>query len=375
MYRNVKTELVGKDEVFKMLALGEAVSLPILLIGPPGTAKTACAIDYTNAEILPGTGVAGDEGGEHVSDGDAQIDFGLNDKVFVLETDADTRASSVKGKVDLKTLAEEKRYKMIVPIADANTIVINEIDKASGALRHAFLGIMNEKVIFNGHEEVPCNWNVFVGTCNKIPEDEVNSPFWDRFIIKHEVGRIPGELMYEYFKDGGKLRELPLHVPTVSELNAEIKDMFSDPVSAKKVETFMYMVREHCSDRTISYLPKIISAVKLIWRCGIVDGIVKTAEILVSKNFSLEVSRQVVSKHMKQLHNAVKRLAQLGSKQEFVAEIEALRTRLVSYYEDGKVTTEELSTLETLITSTIKQSSFYHGDEDLGLDEKAQENA
>ena len=37
--RTIKTRLVGKEDVFKILALGESVQMPILLLGEPGVGK------------------------------------------------------------------------------------------------------------------------------------------------------------------------------------------------------------------------------------------------------------------------------------------------------------------------------------------------
>ena len=39
--RNVITKLIGKDDIFKILALGEATKLPVLLLGEPGTGKSS----------------------------------------------------------------------------------------------------------------------------------------------------------------------------------------------------------------------------------------------------------------------------------------------------------------------------------------------
>ena len=47
--RTISTNLMKKLETFKVMALGEAVNTPILLIGPPGVAKTAAVIDFATA--------------------------------------------------------------------------------------------------------------------------------------------------------------------------------------------------------------------------------------------------------------------------------------------------------------------------------------
>lgn len=45
----IKTNLIKKGEVFKIMALAESLSTPVLLIGDPGTGKTATVIDYAKA--------------------------------------------------------------------------------------------------------------------------------------------------------------------------------------------------------------------------------------------------------------------------------------------------------------------------------------
>ena len=56
--RIINTNLYGKEEMFKIIALGEATRLPVLLVGPPGVAKTAVLMDYAasmygeNKEII-----------------------------------------------------------------------------------------------------------------------------------------------------------------------------------------------------------------------------------------------------------------------------------------------------------------------------------
>jgi len=179
--RVIDTNLIKKEEVFRILALAEATGLAMLLIGPPGVAKTASVIDYAKAA---GNGTL------------------ANDELFILETDEGTKSTAVKGNIDLEELTLNQKYKVISPITKAKFVVINEVDKASASLRNSLLGVMNEKVLFNGKDAVPCDWNVFVATCNKIPEDEIGSPFWDRFMITFEVERVRQSDIMDYYSKG-----------------------------------------------------------------------------------------------------------------------------------------------------------------------------
>ena len=187
--RQIETSLINKEEVFKMLALAEATGLPILLVGEPGTAKTKTVIDYAKAWLN--------------KDGKMTHEDFMN-KIYVLETDEGTKASEIKGMPDLQTLFTENKYELNTPIADADIVVINEVDKASSAIRNAMLGVMNEKFLFNGKHKVPCKWKLFIATCNEIPKDEMNSPFWDRFMIKMNVNRVSAGEMAKYYEKGGR---------------------------------------------------------------------------------------------------------------------------------------------------------------------------
>lgn len=81
--RKIETSLINKEEVFKMLALAEATSLPLLLVGPPGTGKTKTVIEYSKAWLQKSNNTVTNQ------------DF--IDKLYILETDEGTKNSEVKG--------------------------------------------------------------------------------------------------------------------------------------------------------------------------------------------------------------------------------------------------------------------------------------
>lgn len=83
--RTIQTSLIGKEEVFRMIALAEATQMCLLLQGPPGTGKTKTVVEYAKSWLLK-DGKTSDQ---------LQKDF-VN-KLFILETDESTRGSEVKG--------------------------------------------------------------------------------------------------------------------------------------------------------------------------------------------------------------------------------------------------------------------------------------
>ena len=138
--RTFETSLMGKDEVFKLLSLAEALRLGILLVGPPGTGKTKIVTDYTK--------------GMFDLTNKAEVKHFNEEGVFMLETDEGTKSSEIKGVVNLEKLVTENKYEIDSHITKADTIIINEVDKASSALRNALLGIMNGRILFNGKDVV-----------------------------------------------------------------------------------------------------------------------------------------------------------------------------------------------------------------------------
>ena len=90
--RKIKTSLVGKDELFKVIALGESTRMPILFVGVPGVAKTQTLIDYAAA----------------MSGYDKEA---ARRDTFVLELDEGTKSSEIKGRVNMESLLVDKKYK------------------------------------------------------------------------------------------------------------------------------------------------------------------------------------------------------------------------------------------------------------------------
>jgi DNA polymerase III delta prime subunit len=276
--RKINTNLMKKLETFKVMALGEAIQTPILLIGPPGVAKTAAVIDFAKASL-------GKLKGEDL---------------FLLETDEGTKSNAIKGNVDLQALTTENVYKVDSPVTRAKVVVVNEIDKASASLRNSLLGVMNERVLFNGKEKLPCKWNNFIATCNEIPDDEKDSPFWDRFLITHDVKRLSTADMMNYYNKGGKNFRQD-HNITIPE-QADIDAITLDP---NKLKTVLDATYSDLSDRALSFLPVLIKNVMCVWGYDESRGMIKTAELLVGKTAAKNLAKNLVPAPVRDVYDAI----------------------------------------------------------------------
>jgi len=305
--RQIETSLINKEEVFKMLALAEATGLPCLLIGQPGVAKTKTVVDYAKAWL--------NKDGKMTAK-----DFA--EKIYILETDEGTKASEIKGMPDLGKLFTDNEYSLSTPIADAEIVIINEVDKASSAIRNAMLGVMNEKFLFNGKHKIPCKWKLFVATCNEIPKEEKGSPFWDRFMLKHTVNRVSAGEMVKYYNKGGRdyREKFNIGIPNKVEIN-EVD------IPAAKLEKYLEVGYQHSSDRTLTFVPTLSKAVSYIWDISVDKALVKTAQIMIDQTAGSELQNKLMSPEVKAVMSKVEMLHSYQTNEQLelaIAEIEGL---------------------------------------------------
>lgn len=333
----IVTGLTGKDEVFRMLAIARATKLPLLLVGEAGVSKTACVLDFAHASYPTRE--------ETIK------------KVYILETDEGTRTSEIKGTLNVKDLVVHNNYSLHVPIANAPVVIINEVDKASSGLRNAMLGVMNEGIVFNGEDKLPCAWKneadgLFVATCNVIPKEEVGNPFWDRFMLKFTVGRVSANEMIKYFKNGGKAfsQTLKINVPTPE----EVAD-FTKTIPIDKLETFISLVRTKCSDRTLSFVPTIAAAVALVYKVGIDKALVKTAWLLTNDNaLAKELDKKLSPAEKRAVMDKIDLLPGIQDEKQLEQAIDALEKMVESYQKAGKLTEDDIREIETAVNTAME---------------------
>lgn len=252
--RKIKTKLVGKESVFNILALSEATGLPVLLLGEPGVGKTQTLLDYAAAKYQYNKEA-------------------VRKNTFVIELDEGTKTSEIKGRVNMKSLLEDKEYKIDAPIADAKFLLINEVDKGTSGVRNTLLSVMREKALFYGDTIKKCKWEVMAGSCNVIPNDELENPFWDRFVLTEKVVRVGLDVMKDMWKKGESTQEVLVNVPTKDEVKA-------CKIDSKLMAKFLAAIYTSASDRTIYQVPMIVQAAKLVYGLSDSQAIIKVCELV-----------------------------------------------------------------------------------------------
>ena len=325
--RKIKTSLVGKDELFKVIALGESTRMPILFVGVPGVAKTQTLIDYAAA----------------MSGYDKEA---ARRDTFVLELDEGTKSSEIKGRVNMESLLVDKKYKIDAPIAEAKYVLINEVDKGSSAVRNTMLSVMREKALFLGSEIRQCKWQLFAGSCNVIPDDELENPFWDRFLITFTVDRIKCSDIYGKAWLGQR-KELDINVPDKS-------DIENTALDANMMKIFAKEIYKHVSDRTMMAVPTIVKAIKLIWQFADAEAIMKACEF-VSPGQVQSLSAKLEDPAIVSIKTKIREITSLDDQDLLMTTIQKIENE-ISQLKANPVYTAKAEELDIVLKDTISKS-------------------
>lgn len=333
----IDTNLINKEEVFRMLALAQATKLPTLLIGAPGTGKTKTVIDYARAFLMQNV---------DPRDTAAVLSAKMNfmEKIFILETDEGTKSSEIKGMPNLGELFTNNKYELSAPITEAEVIIINEVDKASAGIRNSLLGIMNERFLFNGKLKIPCKWKLFIATCNEIPKEELGSPFWDRFVLKTQVNRISAGDMVKYFEKGGKdYREsFSISIPNKDEMDTTV-------VSVNKLQKYLEVAYNKSSDRSLTFVPTLAKAVSFIWNISVDKSLIKIADLMVDNSASRDLQDKLMSPELKALISKVDMIYSIHDNAQINATLSEIEALVVGYAAKGTIDQSQVDDIETSI--------------------------
>lgn len=338
----INTSLINKKEVFRMLALAHSTGLPLLLVGAPGTGKTKVVLDYAKAWLMSGIDPSDKVAMKAAADG-------FMNKVFILETDEGTKASEVKGMPDLERLFTDNKYELATPIADAEIVIINEVDKASSAIRNSLLGVMNEKYLFNGKHKIPCKWKLMIATCNEIPKEEEGSPFWDRFILKMPVNRVSAGELVKYFEGGAKnyKETFDIGIPSKEEIN-------SIQIATPKLEKYLEVGYTQCSDRTLTFVPTLAKAISFIWDESIDKSLVKVAGLMISNSAASELQNKLMNPEVKALLTKIEMIYTINDSAGIDAHLIEIETLLSGYTAQGKIDESQAMEIETSIQYVLE---------------------
>ena len=164
--RDALTEGLIEREIPVRLALLAAIAGEhVLLIGPPGTAKSELArrlrLAYTGQEYF-----------ERLL-----TRFSVPEELF--------------GPLSIKAL-EDDRYQRQTDgyLPTASVAFLDEIFKANSAILNALLTLLNEREFDNGTHRVKTPLVSVIGASNELPQEEELLALYDRFLVRLHIGPV-----------------------------------------------------------------------------------------------------------------------------------------------------------------------------------------
>jgi len=189
--------LVGKEKVMKLGLLSILSGENMILVGPPGTAKSE--ISRRLREILADSG---------------------SETYFEYLFTKFTTPEEIFGPLSIKQLQNDKFERNTEGYMPSSRIVfLDEIFKANSSILNTLLTILNERVFHNGLKREKTPLISLIGASNELPfENDELTALYDRFLIRAIVGYVSDDEI-EMLLD---IKETDMEIP------AEIKFTESD---------------------------------------------------------------------------------------------------------------------------------------------------
>lgn len=173
--------LVERESLLEVMALAAVAQEHVLIIGPPGTAKSQAARRLS--QLLGG-------------------------RCFEYLLGRFTEPSELFGPVDLRRLKEgvvETATAGMLPEADV--AFLDEVFQGSTAILNTLLGILNERSFRRGQTSVACPLRICIAASNALPEDVALAAFADRFLVRQFVQPVADPRLEDLLESGWQLRD------------------------------------------------------------------------------------------------------------------------------------------------------------------------
>ncbi len=171
--------LVAKQELIDLMVVAAVAQEPLLLVGPPGTAKSDLVLKFKDALGL------------------ADVDY------FEYMLTRFTEPSEVIGPIDINQLREGRYIRREQgKLPTARLAFLDEIFKSNSAILNILLTIVNERKFYQDGVPQPVRLRVLFAATNEVPEQGELAALKDRFVLKAESRSVQDDHFEELIDSG-----------------------------------------------------------------------------------------------------------------------------------------------------------------------------
>lgn len=293
---------VDKQALVDLMLVASVAQEPLLLVGPPGTAKSDLVVKFREA-----LGIEGRDSFEYL-------------------LTRFTEPSEVLGPIDINELREGRYLRREQgKLPTARLAFLDEIFKASSAILNALLTVINERKFYQDGVPVPVKLKILFAATNEIPEHSELGALKDRFVLKAACRSVQETHFIELLDAG-------LEAQTNKDLNrkpwAEGLATLEDLLKAHRYLTLL-MARKEPKDRELFFREEIMREFRRVVRT-----VVREDEVFISDRKLIKLYRLLRTRAWIFHGGAVERedlslLAYLGETREEIDLLEEKVPRLL----------------------------------------------